>query len=260
VSSIQDPSEVLETLYTRGVDSPISLHDLVTALFTPGGKWYSADQCFYRYAPGKKASYSDEGFTLLGYLVEVISGVPFDQYCKKEVFAPLGMNETSWYLRDLEPSHIAMPYAPGDGNGTGAPFVAYGQYGYPDYPSGQVRTSAAQWSHFMAAFMNHGTYAGVQILRPETVAQMLAVQDPGFDEKLRLAWARNAMGGRNVVGHSGREMGTVSAAWFDPEKSVAVIVFANGDDVTHHKHKAFWHKKDAITRIVESIFDKYEPQ
>jgi len=95
----------------------------------------------------------------------------------------------------------------------------------------------------MMAFMNHGTHTGAQILRPETVAQMLAMQDPGFDEKRRLAWARNAMGGRNVVGHSGREMGTVTAAWFDPEKSIAVIVFANGDDATHHNTKRFGAKR-----------------
>jgi CubicO group peptidase (beta-lactamase class C family) len=171
VSSIRDPEEVLDTLYTQGVDSPISLHDLLTGLFTPEGRWYRADKCFYAYAPGEKASYSDEGFTLLGYLVEVISGAPFDQYCKTNVFAQLGMTETSWYIKDLESAHIAMPYEYGGGNEAGKSFIAYGQYGYPDYPSGQVRTSATQWSHFMAAFMNQGTYAGAQILRPETVGK-----------------------------------------------------------------------------------------
>ena len=260
VSSLRDPEEVLDTLYTQGVDSPISLHDLLTGLFTPGGRWYNVETCFYAYAPGEKSSYSDEGFTLLGYLIEVISGAPFDHYCKTNVFAPLGMSETSWYLKDLEPAHIAMPYEYGGGHEAGTSFIAYGQYGYPDYPSGQVRTSATQWSHFMAAFMNQGRYAGAHILRPETVAQMLAVQNPSFDEKRRLAWARNSIGGRIVVGHSGREKGTVTAAWFDPKQSVAVIVFANGDDASHDGPEASKGEKDAITRIVESIFDTYDPQ
>jgi CubicO group peptidase (beta-lactamase class C family) len=170
------------------------------------------------------------------------------------------MTETSWYLKDLESTHIAMPYEYGGGNEAGKSFIAYGQYGYPDYPSGQVRTSATQWSHFMAAFMNQGTYAGAQILRPETVAQMLAVQYLRFDERRHLAWECNSIGGRNVVGHPGREKGTVTAAWLDPKRSVAVIVFANGDDASHDGPEASPGEKDAITRIVESIFDKYDPQ
>ena len=44
--------------------------------------------------PGTRAEYSDIGFIILGYLVEIITGERLDSYCQREIFAPLGMSTT----------------------------------------------------------------------------------------------------------------------------------------------------------------------
>jgi CubicO group peptidase (beta-lactamase class C family) len=51
--------------------------------------------------PGAKFTYS-EGLDVLGYLVEIISGKPFDVFLKERIFDPLGMNDTRFYLNEAQ--------------------------------------------------------------------------------------------------------------------------------------------------------------
>ena len=97
---------------------------------TPGGAYYDQLDNFESQAPGTKVEYSNIGIVLVGYLTEVISGTPFDRYCKDNIFALLGMNKTSWRLADIDHSLLAMPYNTPRGIGTGR--FSYGQFGEPD--------------------------------------------------------------------------------------------------------------------------------
>ena len=55
-------------------------------------------------APGTAFSYSNIGAALLGLLAERISGMNLQDYAKQAIFDKIGMPETSYFLRDLEPS------------------------------------------------------------------------------------------------------------------------------------------------------------
>ena len=55
--------------------------------------------------PGEKWTYS-EGLDVLGYFIEVISGMPFDQFLRTRLFDPLGMNDTWFYLPDNKKSRL----------------------------------------------------------------------------------------------------------------------------------------------------------
>src|SRR5262249_34119564 len=138
---------------TMGADSPISLADLTEGYLTPGGAYYDQMKNFEPKAPGAKSEYSNMGIVLAGYLVEVISGIPFDQYCKENIFAPLGMAKTSWRLADIDRSLLAEPY-----DKSSAGYVPYGQYGEPDYPDGMLRTSVLELGRFIIAYMQGGRY------------------------------------------------------------------------------------------------------
>jgi len=252
-SSLLDNAGVYESLYTWGADSPITLMELIEGFYTPEGRWYREGDCFLREAPGTAWSYSNVGFALVGLLVELASGQPFDAYCNDHIFAPLGMTETSWFLRDLEPSHIAMPYEDASGPCSVA-YRPYGQYGYPDYPSGQVRTSVAQFSRFMRAFLNGGTLDGATILQPETVEQMLSLQSPDLAPNQGLGWIRLVdEDGVVMVGHGGGEHGVLTMAWFCPEKAVGVIVLTNGD-VNDLLMWRSMRRVSAINKIQERLF------
>ncbi|KAI9550226.1 hypothetical protein GHT06_003598 [Daphnia sinensis] len=51
--------------------------------------------------PGSKYTYS-EGLDVLGYLIELVSGMPFDQFLQTRIFTPLGMNQTGFYLSEAQ--------------------------------------------------------------------------------------------------------------------------------------------------------------
>ncbi|MFW5756896.1 MAG: serine hydrolase domain-containing protein, partial [Tangfeifania sp.] len=55
--------------------------------------------------PGEKYTYS-EGLDVLGYFVEIVSGMPFDEFLKTHIFDPLGMNDTRFYLPESKADRL----------------------------------------------------------------------------------------------------------------------------------------------------------
>ena len=217
------------SLVTRGADSPISLADLARGYLTPGGAYYNQTANFESRPPGTISDYSNMGIALAGYLVELISGTPFDQYCKDNIFAPLGMDKTSWRLTGIDESLLAMPY-----NKTSSGFVPYGQYGEPDYPDGMLRTSVTELARFLIAYMDDGRYNDQQILKSTTVKDMLKVHS-SRNPSQGFVWFKRSINGRTVWGHDGSDNGAGAEMWFDPAKDQGVILVTNGvwNDVSH---------------------------
>jgi CubicO group peptidase (beta-lactamase class C family) len=232
-SQIEDNWTCLETLYTFGADSPIPLGDFLEGYLVPGGEYYSSD-IWTPFPPGEKHWYSNVGFTLLGYLVEEISGVPFDQYCDSEIFAPLGMNRTSWRLARLDRSTIAMPY-----DWTGGTHVPYGHYAFPFYPCGLLRSSSLDLSRFLRAFLQGGELEGNRILESSTVDMMTTHQLPNiiiydYSYYVGLAWQHfvaPSLSDENLWcwGHTGGLEGVCTWAFYCPEplESWSVTVLMN---------------------------------
>ena len=94
-SSINDNNSILNPLLTCG-DSPVPLDSFLINYFTPGGIYYSTAN-FTGSTPGSTYNYTNAGACLLAYLVEKLSGMSFDQYCRENIFDPLDMDETSWF-------------------------------------------------------------------------------------------------------------------------------------------------------------------
>jgi CubicO group peptidase (beta-lactamase class C family) len=207
---------------TRGADAPVSLSDFTKGYFTPDGAYYDWSANFEDAEPGTKTDYSNMGIVVAGYLVEAATGVPFDQYTRENIFAPLGMNGTSWRLAGIDQSILAMPY---DKDSSG--FVPYGHYGEPDYPDGMLRTSVTELAHFLIAYMDGGANGDQRILEPETVEEMLSSQTK-LEPDQGLVWVRNHIGDRAVWGHDGADNGASANMWFDPEKDEGVILMTNG--------------------------------
>jgi len=207
---------------TRGADSPISLADLTRGYLTPGGSYYDPVANFKPGAPGTMSDYSNMGIVLAGYLVEVISGVPFHRYSKRHIFDPLEMHTTTWRLRDIDRSILAMPYDKGPSG-----FVPYGQYGEPDYPDGMLRTSVKELGYFLSAYIQGGRHNGQRILKSQTVREMLRRQSP-LDRSQGLVWVSHSIGRRVVWGHDGADNGAGAHMWFDPARGEGVILATNG--------------------------------
>ena len=219
-SSIQD-SSLFNDFLTKGMDSPITLAELLQGYLTPDGVYYDEDDNFQSDGPGESYEYTNMNFVLIGYLVEVMSGVPFDTYCRDNIFAPLGMAKTTWRLSEVDKTVLAMPYRKSFFR-----FVRYGQYGQANYPDGMLRTSVVELAHFLIAYMQGGSYEGTQILAPETVREMLSSQTE-LDDTQGLAWYTSRFARREVWGHNGSDIGAGAEMWFDPASNAGVILVSN---------------------------------
>ena len=225
--------------YSDG-DSPYALGEFLEGYLVEGGAWYNASNNFNDTQPGTSFDYGNVATALAGYTVEAATGSAFDDYCDAHIFDVLGMNHTGWHLADFDVDTVAMPYAYIDGEQ-----VAYGHYGYPDYPDGQLRSSITDLSRFLAAISNGGEIAQDRVLKTETVEELLSPQVPSVSGDQFVFWYRSENAGRSVIGHNGGDIGVATSMIFDPETGIGVILLMNTDWET-----AVWEASDAITTLL----------
>ncbi|MFZ4580133.1 MAG: serine hydrolase domain-containing protein [Myxococcota bacterium] len=223
-SLIDDPAVILD-VYTDG-DSPVTLGDFLRDVLTTEGKYWNKGGNWDTDPPNTRYEYSDIGISLAGFAVECAVGMGFDQWCEQQLFAPLGLAETSWKLAGLDLTHVAMPYGWSSAKG----YTPYGHYGYPDYPDGRLRTSVNELSRYLRAFMGDGKLDGVQVLKAATVAEMKKIQFPKVDTEQAMAWwYEQRDDGLLYCGHTGRDSGVSTQMFFQVQNGVGVIVLTNGD-------------------------------
>jgi CubicO group peptidase (beta-lactamase class C family) len=131
--------------------------------------------------PGEKFTYS-EGLDVLGYLIEVVSGMPFDVFLKKRLFEPLGMNDTWFYLPSEKAKRLVPVQIFETGKWNHYPVTFYD----PDYPIKGARrffsggaglsSTAKDYATFLQMYLNGGEYNGIRILSRTTVQAMLGNQ------------------------------------------------------------------------------------
>jgi len=226
-STIRDRGDIMNSAYYAwNIDSSVSLDRFLKDYFTLSSDNSNPGRSFYAEDPGTAYHYSNIGASLAAYLVEATTGIPFDTYCECKIFRPLGMEETSWQLADVDHSHLAMPY---DYNVLCHHYSAYGFYAYPDYPDGLLKTSAPQLARFLNMFIQYGESDGVRILKKKTVEEIRRVQNPSIDPQGGILWYYKDLSGLRLLGHNGADMGVTTEMFFSPADGVGVILLMNGD-------------------------------
>lgn len=182
-------------------------------------------------APGESYAYSNSSYSLIGCVVERLSGEPFWEYCQQAVFAPLEMKDSSWRLADLDRGRYAYTYArEGDSLKNEQPFT------WPGYMDGGLRTTMEDIGHFLVMMANHGTYLRRQVLKPETIETMLALQNPpgappgrGFPTLGRgFVWILSEVEGRRVFQMNGFGPTFFCQVFFDPATQAGGAFFTTG--------------------------------
>jgi len=222
-SGLKDNWNVMDPLYLLG-DSPYALNTFLPDYFVPGGAFYNPNANFNAWAPGSKYQYCNQAVSLVGLLVEVISGQDFADYAMDNVLTPLGMSNSSFRLADFDPNAIAMPYV-----WAASQYAPTGHYGYPDYPAGTLRSSVLDMAIFMQMIMEDGTYNGTQILSAASVQEMKTVQYPTVDNTQGLIFYYDNIFGDWNIGHDGGDPGVSTDMYYRPSDGVGVILLANSD-------------------------------
>lgn len=131
--------------------------------------------------PGTKYTYS-EGLDVLGYLVEIISGKPFDVFLKERIFDPLGMNDTRFYINEAQAPRLVTVHTRKDNKWASYPVTFYD----PAYPKSGAKTffsggaglssTTEDYAKFLQMYLNGGIYNGKRILSPHTIHTMMQNQ------------------------------------------------------------------------------------
>lgn len=218
-SGLLDNWEYYLGVYTPG-DSPIALGDFLAGYLVAGGEWYDADANYADRMPGEAAVYSNVGAALAGYMVEMLTGTPLDDYADAHLFGPLGMTNTHWHLADFaDPGLIAVPYVSGT--------IPLDHYGYPTWPDGQIRSSVNDMARFMAAILSGGEFDGARILQPATVDDMLRVQFPAVSSDQGWFWVVSPEDG--TAEHSGGDDGVSTSMVLNRDLGLGLVLLTNSD-------------------------------
>ncbi|WP_158859576.1 serine hydrolase domain-containing protein [Lunatibacter salilacus] len=131
--------------------------------------------------PGEKYTYS-VGLDVLGYLIEVVSGMPFDRFLKERLFDPLGMDDTWFYLPESKANRLVAIHHRVDGAWKNYPDTFY----EVDYPikgakrffsgGAGLSSTAMDYATFLQMYLNGGELNGVRILSRTTIAAIMADQ------------------------------------------------------------------------------------
>ena len=131
--------------------------------------------------PGDKFTYS-EGLDVLGYFIEVVSGMPFDKFLKTRIFEPLGMDDTWFYLPRNKHNRLVSVQHKVDGKWEKYPITFYDT----DYPkTGAKRffsggaglsSTAKDYATFLQMYLNQGELNGKRILSRTTAQSIMGNQ------------------------------------------------------------------------------------
>jgi CubicO group peptidase (beta-lactamase class C family) len=176
------------------------------------------------YPPGTVSAYSNYGAGLAGYIVERVSGRPFNEYVDENIFKPLGMTHST--MEQPLPKSLAAQMSNGyrSASGDPKPFEAVGPG-----PAGSLSSTATDMARFMTAHLQEGQYDGARILRPETVRLMHSklfelnpaanAMDYGFYEESR--------NGHRIIGHGGDTEVFHSSVHLIPDANLGFFVSYN---------------------------------
>jgi len=152
------------------------------------------------FAPGSTVAYSNYGVTLAGYIVQRISGEPYERYLQSHILEPLGMTHSTFLQPVPESIAARAPQGYLAASQPASPFEFLGTV-----PSGALSSTGADMARFMLAHLGASAPGTPGILRPETIAQM---HEPAFRsapemQAMMFGFYGENRNGQRIVGHAG---------------------------------------------------------
>ncbi len=131
-------------------------------------------------------------------------------------------------------------------NGTGSSGLELQEqahYGYSDYPSGQLRTTANNLAKFVSAYLNNGVYNDIPILDEETIELIKTSHYPEVDSEQGLIWYYKNQNGRQLFGHNGGDVGSLTEMFISYSDNIGVVLLSNSTNY------------NGVIEIEKAIFD-----
>jgi CubicO group peptidase (beta-lactamase class C family) len=135
-----------------------------------------------QFEPDAKYMYSNAGINTAGRIIEVVSGMPYEEFLDKRLFEPLSMKDTIFWPNEEQLKRLAKSYRP-NADKTGLEETQISQLTYPlnnrkrqPMPAGGLFSTAEDVSRFCQMMLNRGSYKGKRLLSEDAVKQMTTKQ------------------------------------------------------------------------------------
>ncbi|MCM3879549.1 MAG: beta-lactamase family protein, partial [Vicinamibacterales bacterium] len=190
---------------------------------------------------GTQWRYSTAGFDVLGRIVEVAGGMPFDRFMQRRVFDPLGMKNTSFWVSPSDKDRWARSYQWVSAESKLRETTISYMYstdvtdrGRPALGGAGLFSTAEDVARFYQMMLNGGELGGRRILKKQTVAEMTRKQTGDLRARPGMPWGLGfcvveepqAMDANKVLspssfGHGGAYS---TQSWADPTRNLIWIV------------------------------------
>jgi len=222
------------------------------------------------YAPGTIPAYSNYGADLAGYIVQRVSGIPFEQYVQENLFRPLGIAHATFLqpLPEILKPMISNGYDVASEDPK--PFELIPPQPAPD---GSLSITGSDMAPFMIAHLQNGQYGDTRILQQQT-AEMMHARQFGMDpvvNAMALGFYEENRNGHHIIGHGGDLNYFHSDMHLLLDQGVGFFVSYNSSGKGElDERTALWHKfldryfplpeapAEAVnTQALESVVGKY---
>ncbi len=174
--------------------------------------------------PGVSTAYSNYGFTLAGYVLEKVTGLPFSRYLAEKVFKPLQMQRSTFEPReDLSPD-LAQGH-----EFIGPRLVTVKRDYIQSVPASSLETTIEDMSHFLIAQLNGGKYNGRSVVSSASMAEIHKLQFTNHPEisGFALSYFDREQRGVRFLAHGGDARGCNAFVVIYPEQKLAFFLAYN---------------------------------
>jgi CubicO group peptidase (beta-lactamase class C family) len=159
-----------------------------------------------QFEPGTRYQYSNAGINTAGRIIEVVSGITYEEFLELRLFRPLGMKDTTFRPNESQLARLAKSYRPGR-NQSDLEETIVTQLKYPlsdrtrqPMPAGGLFSTAQDLQRFCQMILGGGVFQGKRLLSKTAVAELTRKQTPeAIKEPYGLGWAT----GGGTFGHGG---------------------------------------------------------
>jgi CubicO group peptidase (beta-lactamase class C family) len=195
------------------------------------------------FTPGEIPAYSNYGAALAGYIVERVSGEPFERYVERHIFLPLGMVHSAFDqpLPERFKGMVSQGYRTAS-----TPPQPY-ELIIPR-PAGSVTSTAADMTRFMLAHLQQGRLGDFQMLGAQTERLMQTPSEsslPGFSAMAH-GFFHEVKNGHTVIGHGGDTVFFHTEFDLLPQDGVGIFYNFNSRG-----------RDDAVYGLREALFDGF---
>jgi CubicO group peptidase (beta-lactamase class C family) len=195
--------------------------------------------------PMTKVVYSNMAYTLIGYLVQKFSGVPYKQYIQENIFKPMEMESTAFEPRPDMDERLSVPYRVDAA--TQAQMAAV-RVKASVWPAGIVYGTVLNQANWLITNLNGGVFKDKRVISEQTLQQMFTRQHDQFKGQIEGIWGNETAGfgltwwaqvreGDRYFAHSGSVQGYTAFLLGNRDRKLGFAILTNGNRAHPHLFK-----------------------